>query len=641
MKWAKNILKLFFILFGLFVLFNIAGTIYSLCMPKIDIKSANNYYMYDKDNKIIVEGVNSDEWVNIEKINPLVVKATISTEDKNFYNHNGFDYLRIVKAMMTNLVEGNIVQGASTITQQYAKNLYLDFGKSWERKWKEMWLTFRLETNYSKDEILEGYLNTINYGDATYGIGNAAKYYFDKDINDLSLAEISILVGIPNSPANYSPISNYELSKKRQRLVLDRMVDNGYITKKEADKAYKEKLHIYGKKKNYSLSSVMYYKDSVMEELNNISSIPKSYLETSGIKIYTNLDLNAQEALEKGIDNNVIENGVQAAKVMLDTKTGKVLGLLGGANYQASQYNRVTNAKRQPGSTIKPFLYYTALKNGFTPVSKFLSEPVTFNFENGESYTPKNSGDVYANKDITMASAIALSDNIYAVKTNMFLGENEFVDTLKQLGFTTEFKPTPSLALGTYEVSMMELAKVYAVLANNGKEVTPHLIEKVTDMKGNVLYKYNYKEKVILNSNYTFIISDLLTTTYDTNLIDYTYPTCINMLSSMTRKYAVKSGSTDTDAWVAGYNPQVVLVSWQGYDNNKKIEDNVVNTNKTSWITSMESYLKGSKASWYEKPAGVYGVLLNPITGEAPKSNDEKKRILYFIAGTNINNKTQ
>lgn len=629
MKRIKILLKTFFMILGLFILFNIVGELYALLTPKVNIKSANSYYLYDKDGNLFVEGVDINNWISIEDINPLIIKATISTEDKNFYNHNGFDYFRIAKAILMNIKSNGIVQGASTITQQYAKNLFLDFGKSWNRKWREMWLSFRLEKKYSKDEILEGYLNTINYGDATYGIANASKYYFNKDVNELTLGEISILVGIPNSPANYSPIANFKLAKKRQKVVLDRMVKNGYIKEEEAEKAYNEEINIYGKKDNKKMSSILYYKDAVMDELYSIKSIPKSFLDTGGLKIYTTFDIKAQEALEKNVLSN---NKIQTAKIMVSSSDGSVLGLLGGSNYQSSQYNRVLYAKRQPGSTIKPFLYYTALENGFVPTTKFLSQKTTFKFDTGESYSPTNSGNIYPNKEITMAAAIALSDNIYAVKTNLFLGNGLFLNKLKQLGFTN-MKDTPSLALGTYEVSMTDLAKAYAILANNGKDIDIHFIDKVLDSNGNLLYKYKKEETNILDSSLTYILSDMLTSTYDANFIDYTYPTCINMVSSITNKYAIKSGSTNTDAWVAGYNPQVVLISWQGYDDNKKIENNVVSNNKDSWISSMEYYFKYNDATWYETPKNVSGILVNPITGENPKNSD-KKRILYFINGT-------
>ncbi len=637
MKIFKFFMRFFFILLGIFILINLIGMIYAYCTPKIDIKSANSFYLYDKDDKLLIEGAKANEWVNINDINPMIIKATLSIEDKNFYKHNGFDYLRIIKALFVNAKTGDIVQGASTITQQYAKNLFLDFEKSWKRKWKEMWITFRLEARYSKDEILEGYLNTINYGDATYGILNASKYYFNKELNDLSLAEIAILVGIPNSPANFSPINNLELSKERQKVVLDRMVKNGYITKEQADKAYNEEINLYGKKDSYELSSIMYYKDAVMKELYSISSIPKSYLESGGLKIFTSLDVSAQKILENSSKINAVDEQAQTSKVMINPNNGEVIALIGGVNYRQSQFNRAISSLRQPGSSLKPFLYYAALDNGFTASSKFKSEKTTFYFENGKTYSPQNAGNIYANKDITLASAIASSDNIFAVKTNLFLGEELMVNILKKVGITANLSASPSLALGTYEVNIMEMAQAYSVLANGGKKVNSHMIRKVMDTDGNVLYNYNEKEEQILDSNLTFIISELLTTTYDTSMIDYAYPTCINMLSYITHKYAIKSGSTDNDAWIAGYTPEVVLISWAGYDDNSKVSNNLVNSNKIAWITAMEDYFKNNKSSWYEMPKGVVGSLVNPITGEIAKTNDEPKRILYYVRGTEPN----
>ena len=637
MKIFKFFMRFFFILLGIFILINLIGMIYAYCTPKIDIKAANSFYLYDKDDKLLIEGSKANEWVNINDINPMIIKATLSIEDKNFYKHNGFDYLRIIKALFVNAKTGDIVQGASTITQQYAKNLFLDFEKSWKRKWKEMWITFRLEARYSKDEILEGYLNTINYGDATYGILNASKYYFNKELNDLSLAEIAILVGIPNSPANFSPINNLELSKERQKVVLDRMVKNGYITRKQADEAYNEEINLYGKKDSYELSSIMYYKDAVMKELYSISSIPKSYLDSGGLKIYTSLDVSAQKILENSSKINAVDEQAQTSKVMINPNNGEVIALIGGVNYRQSQFNRAISSLRQPGSSLKPFLYYVALDNGFTASSKFKSEKTTFYFENGKTYSPQNAGNIYANKDITLASAIASSDNIFAVKTNLFLGEELMVNILKKVGITANLSASPSLALGTYEVNIMEMAQAYSTLANGGKKVNSHMIRKVMDMDGNVLYNYNEKEEQILDSNLTFIISELLTTTYDTSMIDYAYPTCINMLSHITHKYAIKSGSTDNDAWIAGYTPEVVLISWAGYDDNSKVSNNLVNYNKIAWITAMEDYFKNNKSSWYEMPKGVVGVLVNPITGEIAKTNDEPKRILYYVRGTEPN----
>lgn len=617
-----------------FLIINISGLLYAMVTKKIDINSANSFYLYDKDNNLIFSGNKNDDWVSIDEISPYVIYATLSVEDKNFYKHNGFDYLRIGKALFEDLKSFKIVQGASTITQQYAKNLFLDFDKSWKRKWKEMWITYDLEYHYSKDEILEGYLNTINYGNGVYGIANAAKYYFNKNVKDLNLSEASILAGIPNSPANFSPIDNYDNAKERQLVVLTRMNNNRYISDEEKDYAYNKKLNIYGKFDDYNLSTLLYYQDAVVDELLSINKIPKSYIETGGIKIYTSLDLNAQTIIEEETINNIVNNDVQSTKVMMNPNDGSVIALSGGINYNKSQYNRALYSLRQPGSSIKPFLYYGALENGFTSSTTFLSEATTFNFDKKQSYKVKNSGNIYGNKEISLAAAIAYSDNIYAVKTNLFLGENVLYNILKKVGFTSNIEATPSLALGTYEVSALELAKAYSSLANSGYSVKPHFINKVTDKNGNVLYEFKEEKEAILDSSITFIISELLTGTYDSNLIDYTYPTCINMLSTLTNKYAIKSGSTNTDAWVVGYNKDVVLVSWSGYDDSREISTDIVSSNKVMWQNIIEKYFKNKKTSWYSIPDNVVGVLVDPISGKVATNDSKNKKILYYISGT-------
>mgnify|MGYP004543103599 FL=1 len=618
-----------------FVLFNLFGFLYAFLTPKLDIKSANAFSVYDSKSKLVFQGNGNDSWVSLKDMNDYVINATISTEDKNFYRHFGFDYPRIAKAMLVNISSGGIEQGASSITQQYAKNLFLDFEKSWNRKWKEMWLTYELEAHYSKDEILEGYLNTINYGHGMYGISNASKYYFNKDVKDLSLGEAAILAGIPNSPANYSPIDNYDLSKKRQKVVLERMYNNKYISEKEMNSAFSEKLVFKNNDFGNDLTSLIYYNDAVMNELNSLSGIPKSYLDTGNIKIYTTLDLDAQKALENGLKKASVDDKVETAKVMMEPKSGGVIALIGGMNYGKSQYNRVISSLRQPGSTVKPFLYYKAIENGFTPSSTFLSKETSFYFDSKKTYSPKNYGNIYANKEIALSAAIAYSDNIYAVKTHLFLGEDELYNTLRKAGITSKMEKSPSLALGTYEVNIMELAGAYSAMANGGYKVKPHLISKVVDKKGNVLYEYKKKkEDPIFNSDITFMISELLTSTYDPNLVSYTYPTCYSMIPSITKKYAIKTGSTDTDSWVVGYNPEIVFASWAGYDDSSNISSEVISGNKSSWITSMEKYFKNHDASWYSLPNDVVGVLVNPITGNVVSESSENKKVLYYLKGT-------
>lgn len=634
-KVWKITTKCLILMIFLFVFFNIIGFLYAFITPKLDIRSANAFSVYDNKSKLVFQGNGNDSWISLKDMNKNIINATISTEDKNFYEHFGFDYPRIAKALMVNISSGGIEQGASTITQQYAKNLFLDFEQSWNRKWKEMWLTYELEAHYSKDEILEGYLNTINYGHGMYGISNASKYYFNKDVKDLSLGEAAILAGIPNSPSNYSPIDNYELSKKRQKVVLTRMYNNGYISEKDMNNAFDSKLAFKNASFGKDLTSLIYYNDAVMNELNSLKSIPKSYLDTGNIKIYTNLDLDAQKALEEGISKNAVDDKTEVSKIMLNPKNGGVIALIGGINYGKSQFNRVLNSYRQPGSTVKPFLYYRAIENGFTPSSTFFSKETKFYFDNKKSYSPKNYGNIYANGEISLAAAIAYSDNIYAVKTHLFLGEDELYNTLRSAGISSSMEKSPSLALGTYEVNITELAGAYSALANGGKKVKPHLISRVLDNKGNVLYSYKEKkENPIFDSDATFIISELLTSTYDSNLVSYTYPTCYSMIPSITHKYAIKTGSTDTDSWVIGYTPEVVFASWAGYDDSSNISEKVISGNKSSWITSMEKYFDTKEASWYKIPNDVVGVLVNPVTGNVVSNESENKKVLYYLKGT-------
>ena len=646
MKVWKITTIIILVFISIFITFNLVGFIYAYVTPKIDIKTANAFSIYDKDNKLVSKGNESGTWTSLKDINNNLKNATISVEDKNFYSHFGFDYPRIFSAIINNLMAGKIVQGASTISQQYAKNLFLDFGKSWNRKWKEMWITFDLEAHYSKDEILEGYLNTINYGHGMYGIENASRYYFGKESKNLNLAEASILAGIPNSPSVYSPIDNYNEAKKRQKIVLLRMYNNGYISKKEMNRAYKEKLLFKNNSSENEITSLMYYNDAVMKELNNISTIPKSYLETGNIKIYTSFDKNAQMLIEKSLKTSRVDKKIETSKVMLNPKDGSIIALTGGFNYGESQFNRATSSLRQPGSTIKPFLYYKALENGFTPSSTFLSKYTPFYFSNKEVYNPRNADGVYGNKEISMNAAISYSDNIYAIKTHLFLGEDELYEVLKRVGITSKIEKSPSLPLGTYEANIMELAGAYGILANGGMSIKPHIINKVVDSEGTVLYEYKNKNEgeQILKNDISFVLSELLTGTYDVNLIDYTYPTCISFAPRATHKYAVKSGSTDTDAWVIGYTNNLVFASWEGYDNNKKINTNIIQKNKDSWIEVMEEYYNTNTYSWIKKPNDVVGVLVNPITGKVPDKNDSHKKIVYYLKGTepsiedNINN---
>mgnify|MGYP002620355674 CR=1 FL=1 len=631
MIYFKRIINCLQIVGVLFLVGNIILYTYCYITPKVVLNKNQSYYLYDKDNKLIFD--DNKDWIDIDDISPYLIKATTCTEDKYFYNHLGFDYLRIIKAMFNNVKSKSLSEGASTITQQYARNLFLNYDKNWNRKLEEALLAAEIETHYSKDKILEGYLNTINYG-GVYGIENASWYYFGHSSKELSIAEASMLAGIPQSPSNYSPLHNIKLAKKRQKQVLDAMYKNKVISLSEKDKAYNDELIFIGKTSYSKLNNVLYFRDAVLNELNNIDTIPKSLLDTGGLKIYTTLDEGAQQILEKAVSENMKnDDEMQVSGMMMNPNDGGVMAMIGGYDYSKSQFNRAINAKRQVGSIMKPILYYSALENGFTSASTFTSEKTTFNFSNNRLYIPSNYNNTYANGAITMGAAISYSDNIYAVKTNLFMGENNLVDISSRLGINSKLDAVPSLALGTSEISMIEMEEAYSSFANMGYKVESHFIKKIEDKDGNVLYKfYNDKEK-ILNSSLTYILSEMLTFTYDKSFIGYNYPTLISLLPKITKKYSIKSGTTDTDMWIIGYNKNCVLSIWNGYDDNKAIDNSAKGYHKNIWIDTMENYLKDKKDEWYEMPRNVVGVPINPINGKSD-DNDSNKKIFYFLKGT-------
>lgn len=639
MKKLYKVFRVFIILFILIIIGFSGVVLYIKMSPKLEIKSANAFLMYDNNNELFFQGSGAQEWVNLDNISDYAIEATINTEDQHFYKHFGFDFIRILKALYINISSGSTKQGASTISQQYAKNLFLDFDKTWERKINEMWLTLKLEFSYSKDEILEGYLNTINYGHGMYGIENASKFYFDKSANELTLAEASLLVGIPKSPSNYSPLINYELAKNRQVNILYSLYKNNKITESEYNQAINEEITIVGEKNYQELSTIMYYQDAVMKELETIKEIPSSYLETGGIRIYTNLDMNAQTILENSIKDNMDEeSNLQVAGVMMEPNSGKITALVGGRDYSKSQYNRAYQSTRQVGSTMKPILYYAALENGFTSSTTFVSSETTFTFSNDKTYSPQNYGSTYGNKPISLATAISYSDNIYAVKTHMFLGEDALVNMAKRLGITASLEEVPSLPLGTASINIIEMASSYSSFANEGYKVDGYLISKVEDLKGNVLYERKVKKENILNKSLTYILNDLLTSTYDSSFIDYNYPTAISIAPKIKHKLALKSGSTNTDHWAIGYNKEIVTAIWIGYDDNQNLLASDYKYSRNIWVDAIEGYLEGHEDSWYDKPNNVVGVLVNPITGKPATDNDTNKRIMYYVRGTEPSN---
>lgn len=635
MKLIKRLFKLVSVLFILGIIAIVGLYAYAYFSPKLDIKNANQFYIYDDKNELVYQGSGNNDWVSLDDISPDFINAVLNTEDKNFYKHYGFDIPRIAKAMYTNIKSGSIVQGASTISQQYIKNMYLDFDKTWKRKIDEAFLTLRLEVQYSKDEILEGYLNTINFGQGNYGIENASQFYFNKSAKDLNLEEAIILAGVPKAPNKYNPVTNYDAAIKRAKVIAKLMVNNEAIDSNTYDKLFTSNVEIYGKRSENNLNMLMYYQDAVKQELKSLNEIPESLIESGGIKIYTSLNMEAQSLMEKNINEYMKDTDMQVASIIVNPHTGGVMALTGGTDYAKSQYNRAISSTRQVGSSIKPFLYYSALENGMVSSSTFLSEPTTFMFSSNNSYSPANYNDKYGNKNITMAAALSYSDNIYAVKTHLFLGEETLVNTAKRMGIEGEMDALPSLALGTCELSMLDFARGYTTLASGGYKRDITFIEKVEDIHGNVLYQKKQTDNLVLNESYTYILNEMMTSTYNSNFIDYNTPTVMSIASKISNKYAIKTGSSGTDCWMVGYNPNMLMMVWNGYDDNSEMAVKDGTISKNVWVDTVENL--SIEKEWYEMPNNVVGVPLDAITGEET-TDTSRTSIFYFVNGSEYKN---
>lgn len=633
MKHVKRLFKIVLFLGIIGVIFLIGLYIFAYFTDPIALNTANSYYIYDSNDNVIYQGSNNSEWVSLDNIDDKFIDYIVSVEDKHFYQHKGFDILRILKSLYLNMRAGKIVGGASSISQQYVKNLFLEFDQTWERKIEEAFLTIRLETHYSKKEILEGYLNTIYFGQGIYGVKDAAQYYFNKDISNITMEEAITLAGIPKSPNNYNPISNKDSYLKRVNIVSTFLKDNDIISEDEFNSLNFNDLEVYGKHQNNNLDTLMYYQDAVISELKNIKNIPKSLLDDGGLRIYTNLDMEAQTAMENSIKENNVDDNNQIASIVVNPNTGGVMALAGGKNYAKSQYNRVTQAKRQVGSTIKPFLYYAALNNGMTAASTFKSEKTSFVFGENKTYTPTNYGDLYGNKDISMAAALAYSDNIFAVKTHLFLGENTLVDTLKTCGLKEDLSPNPSLALGAKEINMLDYATAYTSLASGGFKRDLFFIRRIEDINGNKIYERELVDTRVLDEAITYIVNEMMTNTYNYNFVDYYSPTVLYLNGKLSHKYALKSGTTDNDYWLSGYNKNALMLIWAGNDLNEETPKTYSKIIKNIWLDTMETIEKDMDDVWYTKPDNVVAVPMEPITG---KYSTKSKSLFYFLEGTEL-----
>ena len=551
-------------------------------------------------------------WTELNNLPDLLVEGTVAVEDKRFYQHHGYDPIRIMKALYKNLVSQDIVEGASTITQQTIKNLYLTQEKTYSRKIKELFLSVEAELHYTKEDILETYFNTLYYGHGIYGIQNASQFYFNKNPNELTLAEIAMLIGIPNSPNNYSPYLNDEKSRNRQLIVLNVMRNQNLITDQQYTQAKQEKLMLADFKTQTQSEVYGYYKDAVLQECRELGFCSSNQ---DHFIIYTYYDKKLQKTLQNEFDRQLENTDMQAAGIIMEPYTFHIKAIQGGSNYYKTQYNRALYSKRQSGSTIKALLYYLALVEGFNPSTCFDSTQTTFQISETVSYTPENYRSLYAEMPISLIHAISTSDNVYAIKTHLFLGTDALYNALNDFGIQQD-ETTVSMALGTTDFPLIDLAMIYNPFASEGLWQQPAFIKKITDAYGNLLYERKEEPVRLLKEDETLVLTSLLRAPFDIKNVNVSGPSLLGYEPYTT--VAAKSGSSDWDSLIVGYNPQMTLALWNGYDENKALTTTDERKISRSIFKEVFNaiYPKENPGPWYTPNDNILIQRVNPITGQ-------------------------
>lgn len=579
-----------------------------------------NITLYDINGDVLYESnfKKTMKWTNIDDIPQFIQESFVSVEDKRFYQHAGFDPVRMGKAFLTNMIHQDIRQGGSTITQQYAKNLFLTNEQTISRKIHEFFYAARLEMQYSKADILEGYLNTIYFGHGIYGIHAASEYFFDKDMSELSIAETAMLIGIPNGPSIYSPFLHYDNALSRQKLILNVLRNNNMITQKQYQQAIDEKLNLSTNVNIQTYGIDEYYIDAVIAELYN-----QNIDLDQEIKVYTYYDPNVQLRLNNALNAHIdFEDELEVAGIITEPFTGNIMALVGGKDYTISQYNRAIYSSRQVASTIKPLLYYCALQQGFTPATQFTSQATTFRLADGKEYAPANYNNAYANDQISMINATALSDNIYAVKTHLFLGVNSLHNALLDFQIK-QSEPNTSEALGTVNMSLLELTRIYNTFASEGLYIKPAFISRITNEE-TTLYERDTQVKRLLQRDETLILNQMLTSTFDIQNQSYTFPSMYGHEPSVT--IAAKSGTSDWDSLVMGFNPEYTVGIWTGFDDNRELKKQYYTISKEIFKDTFNGLYENRDGVWYKPSDRIIEKTVNPIHG-----NDNPNGSVYWF----------
>ena len=532
-----------------------------------NMRPAVSSQVFDSHGRLITT-LHSDQNrlpIVINKVPQNLQNAFIAAEDNRFYEHIGIDPIGIFRAIFANLTNRGIAQGGSTITQQLAKNAFLSQEQTLKRKIQEAMLALEIEHKYSKKEILEMYMNQIYFGQGAYGIQTAAKTYFNKDVNELTLTQCAMLAGLPKSPNYYSPFNNLNEAKKRKNVVLDQMVKYGYVSAAEAEDAKNQDLGLSKSHQSKEADEYASFIDYVSQQVAKKYGDDALYKE--GLKIYTTMDVDKQHAAVRAMrnlpNNYTDENGLtqpQAAIVSIDPKTGHILAMVGGRGQDS--FNRASMAVRQPGSAFKPFVYLTALQHDMTPDTTMNDQPVTYG-----SWSPKNAGGSYSGT-MTLSDALAHSVNTIAVQLADQVGTKNIIANAKKMGITTLDAKDDNLAMAlgglTKGVTPLEMASAYGTFANKGVHVKPTAIVKILDRNGNVLEDASTLEKEETKTRVMSEREAYEMTTMLEGVIDHGTGTA----AAIGRPAAGKTGTTDDnkDAWFVGYTPDIVTAVWIGDD---------------------------------------------------------------------------
>ena len=580
-----------------------------------------------------------------------MVQGFISIEDKKFFEHWGISVEDIVRAFLINLRARKVVQGASTITQQLARNMFLTQERTIKRKLREQILALKIETSFSKEEILEKYLNQIYFGNGVYGVKAASEFFFGKPLSELNLAEIAMICGIPRSPARYSPFINRERALRRQRSVLNSMLQDGIITQQEYEEALATPL--FFRQESQAVERAPYFIEMVRQYV--IERYGEDFLYKSGGKVYTTLDLRKQIIAEEIVDSllQVYEERydiepkkadydrdstemppeyLQVAFVALEPATGEILALIGGRDFRDSEFNRVCQARRQPGSAFKPFVYTAAVDNGYSPAHIIPDVPLTLKGREGEeTWYPMNFDERFLGP-IPMRTALAKSRNLATVRLALAIEPVTVAQYARRMGIKSQIPPYPSLALGSLTLSLLELAGAYCTLANYGTAVEPYFIRKIVDSDGEVLEENKPVREKVLDSTTAYVVVNMLQ-----SVLNEGTGISARTRYGFRRPAAGKTGTTTDyrDTWFIGFTPNLLAGAWVGFDSLWTITEGATGARFALpiWAIFMKRALEGEEVTEFPEPKGIVRAVVCEKTGllatpECPMTREE-----IFIEG--------